>query len=56
MLNKVSGWKDADENIEICNNKIEEIREKREFERKEAQRKAKRRKKTAVARFRCCRP
>ena len=45
MLNKVSGWKDANENIEICNNKIEEIREKREFERKEAQRKAKRRKK-----------
>ena len=40
MLESISGWKDADEQIRICQNKIEEIKEKEEAERLEAERKA----------------
>ncbi|MCI6923687.1 MAG: DUF6273 domain-containing protein [Oscillospiraceae bacterium] len=40
MLESISGWKDADEQIRICQNKIEEIKAKEEAERLEAERKA----------------
>lgn len=39
-LETIPGWKDADEQIEICRNKIEEIKEQEDFDRLEAERKA----------------
>lgn len=40
MFESISGWKDADEQILICQRKIEEIKAKKEAERLEAERKA----------------
>ncbi len=40
MLESVSGWKDADEQIYACQKKIEELKAKEEAERLEAERKA----------------
>ena len=39
-LETIPGWKDADEQIEVCRNKIEEIKEQEDFDRLEAERKA----------------
>ncbi len=38
ILRSIPGWKDADEQVEICKKKIEEIRAKEEEERKEKER------------------
>ena len=40
MLESISGWKDADEQIYACQKKIEELKAKEEAERLEAERKA----------------
>ena len=59
LLERISGWKDADERVYACQKKIEEIKAKQEAERlererkteiarKEAERKAKRNKKIAI--------
>ena len=40
IFESISGWKDADEQIEICKQKIEEIKAKEEAERLEKERKA----------------
>ena len=40
MLESISGWKDADEQIYACKKKIEELKAKEEAERLEAERKA----------------
>lgn len=40
MLESISGWKDADEQIYACKKKIEELKAKQEAERLEAERKA----------------
>ena len=40
MLESISGWKDADEQIYVCQKKIEELKAKEEAERLEAERKA----------------
>lgn len=39
IFNSISGWKDAEEQINICSQKIEEIKAKEEAERLDAQRK-----------------
>ena len=40
MLESISGWKDADEQIYVCQKKVEELKAKEEAERLEAERKA----------------
>ncbi len=45
IFESVSGWKDADELIIACQKKIEDIKKKKEIERLEAEKAAKRRKK-----------
>ena len=45
---KISGWKDADEQVNVCQRKIEEIKAKREEQRIAAEKAAKKRKKIAA--------
>ena len=47
MLQTISGWKDADEKIAFCRQKIEEIRAKEEIELAEAQRRGAERREAA---------
>ena len=47
LFKSISGWKDADEQIVACQNKIDEIKAKKEAERLESERKAEIRRKEA---------
>ena len=49
LCESISGWKNADEKIHICKEKIEEIKAKEEQARKEAERTAKRHKRFVIA-------
>ena len=52
LFESISGWKDADEQIEICKKKIEEIKAKEEARRLERERKAEIKRKEAEQRAR----